>query len=121
MADQKPPEVNTCTARDCVRIKAGDKHWFDAHMPCWICTSDPAEKRNEMMWNDHCEMYFHRSCLAERFEANRFRCPDGDACTDVGNCKTIGKCLNGDVITDFEANRRSQQIAYLVETREVNT
>ena len=63
MADHKPPEVNTCTVADCTPLKPGDAHWFEHHMPCWVCNSDFPEKRDELMWNDHCEMFFHRSCL----------------------------------------------------------
>ena len=64
MADCKPPQVNTCTVDDCTPMFEGGPHWFDPHMPCWICNRD--DKRDELMWNDECTTYFHRSCLIER-------------------------------------------------------
>lgn len=66
MADHKPPEVNTCIAEECIPLQAGDPHWFEAHMPCWICNSDDHDKRDQLLWNDECETYFHGDCIADR-------------------------------------------------------
>ena len=66
MADAKPEAVFSVTAKDCEPCTVDTPHWFDAHMPCWCCTSDKPEQRHEMMWNQECEVYFHRSCIVKR-------------------------------------------------------
>ena len=66
MADNKPECVNTCTADECTPMFEGGPHWFDPHMPCWICHRDDHTKRHDLMWHDESAMYFHKLCLLER-------------------------------------------------------
>jgi hypothetical protein len=66
MADYKPKEVYTVTADDCYEIDATSPQWDNFHMACWICCNDHVDGRKEMMYNDFCEMYFHRSCIEKR-------------------------------------------------------
>lgn len=66
MSYDKPESIHTITVLDCDPCTPESDHWFDPHMPCWICNHDPHSHRDQLLWNDECEVYFHYDCLVTR-------------------------------------------------------
>ena len=69
--DDKPDKIHTLHKDECVPCTPDSPHWMPgnsplSHMPCWICCKDPRSQRDELLWNDECETYFHESCLDQR-------------------------------------------------------